>query len=239
MRLFGITPDLSSSGAETIEMMKKKHYDMLFLDHMMPEMDGIETLKILKELNLVDDTKVIALTANAVVGAREQYLEAGFDDYISKPIELSEMDKIFNKYLANDIVEAPMAPEEAKTKSLDLSGLNMMDKLKKLGVNIEEGISYCGDDEEFYIEIVNDYIKAAPEKIEGLNAFLEEGNMKEYKVLIHSVKSSSKTIGNMSLFESARDLEAAAASDNADYVKSHHLSVISEYRNFVEALESE
>ena len=238
MRLFGITPDLCKSGAETIETMKKKHYDMLFLDHMMPEMDGIETLKILKELGLVDNTKVVALTANAVVGAREQYLDAGFDDYISKPIELSEMDKIFNKYLSEEKVEAPIAPEDNKIKSLNLDGLGMMDKLKSLDINVEEGISYCGDDEEFYIEIVNDYIKAAPEKIEQLNALLEEGDMKEYKVLIHSVKSSSKTIGCMSLFEKARDLEAAAASGNIDYVKTNHRSVVSEYKNLVEALES-
>ncbi|MCR5632443.1 MAG: response regulator [Eubacterium sp.] len=238
MRLFGITPDLCKSGAETIETMKKKHYDMLFLDHMMPEMDGIETLKILKELGLVDNTKVVALTANAVVGAREQYLDAGFDDYISKPIELSEMDKIFNKYLSEEKVEAPIAPEDNKIKSLNLDGLGMMDKLKSLDINVEEGISYCGDDEEFYIEIVNDYIKAAPEKIEQLNALLEAGDMKEYKVLIHSVKSSSKTIGCMSLFEKARDLEAAAASGNIDYVKTNHRSVVSEYKNLVEALES-
>ena len=238
MRLFGITPDLCKSGAETIKTMKKKHYDMLFLDHMMPEMDGIETLKILKELGLVDNTKVVALTANAVVGAREQYLDAGFDDYISKPIELSEMDKIFNKYLSEEKVEAPIAPEDNKIKSLNLDGLGMMDKLKSLDINVEEGISYCGDDEEFYIEIVNDYIKAAPEKIEQLDALLEAGNMKEYKVLIHSVKSSSKTIGCMSLFEKARDLEAAAASGNIDYVKTNHRSVVSEYKNLVEALES-
>jgi signal transduction histidine kinase/CheY-like chemotaxis protein len=238
MRLFGITPDLCKSGAETIETMKKKHYDMLFLDHMMPEMDGIETLKILKELGLVDNTKVVALTANAVVGAREQYLDAGFDDYISKPIELSEMDKIFNKYLSEEKVEAPIAPEDNKIKSLNLDGLGMMDKLRSLDINVEEGISYCGDDEEFYIEIVNDYIKAAPEKIEQLDALLEAGDMKEYKVLIHSVKSSSKTIGCMSLFEKARDLEAAAASGNIDYVKTNHRSVVSEYKNLVEALES-
>ena len=89
MKLCRISPDLANSGIEAIEKAKKKHYDIIFLDHMMPRMDGIETMHEMKNQNLlVGGTSVIALTANAIVGAKDAYLAEGFDDYLSKPIEV-------------------------------------------------------------------------------------------------------------------------------------------------------
>ena len=225
MKLFGIKPDLCQSGRETIDIMEKNHYDMLFLDHMMPEMDGIETLKLLQEKNLVGDTVVVALTANAVVGAREQYLAAGFDDYLSKPIELSSMEKMLVKYLSAESVES-VEPESTP----------ILLSLKKLGLNTDDGLTYCGEDEEFYIEILHDYVAATPDKIEELAGYLADENMKDYKVIVHSVKSSSKTIGSSKLFELAKDLEFAAADGKLDYVKEHHDEVMKEYKALADAL---
>ncbi|MCR4618030.1 MAG: response regulator [Lachnospiraceae bacterium] len=103
--LFGIEPDLAHSGKEAIDMVSKKHYDMIFLDHMMPGMDGIETLKNMRDNGLISDgTIVIALTANAVVGAKETYLAATFDDYLSKPIEIKKLNDKFMKYMPEKIV---------------------------------------------------------------------------------------------------------------------------------------
>ena len=100
LKLCGIKPDEASSGMETIECMKKNAYDIVFLDHMMPGMDGIETLHILKESALIpDETVMIVLTANAVVGARENYLNEGFADYLSKPIEIKYLVEKLTKYL--------------------------------------------------------------------------------------------------------------------------------------------
>ena len=234
MKLFGINPDICQSGRETIELMRNNKYDMLFLDHMMPEMDGIETLKILREESLVDNTVVIALTANAVVGAREQYISAGFDDYLSKPVQLSQMEKLLVKYLPSDEI-APVSSESEEAPA-DFVGLSNLEGLKKLGLNTEDGLAYCGDDEGFYFEIVSDYAAAASEKIENLSRFLSEENMKDYKVLVHSVKSSSKTIGCSSLFEKARELEKAAAEEDIEYVRAHHEAVMEEYKNLVEKL---
>ena len=100
MKIFGIVPELASSGFDTIELMRKKRYNIVFLDHMMPKMDGIETLNKLREEFLIPaDTAVIALTANAVNGAKEKYLKAGFDDYLSKPIELNALEQKLIRYL--------------------------------------------------------------------------------------------------------------------------------------------
>ena len=96
----GIVPDMVISGQEAIEAVRKNKYDLILLDHMMPKMDGIETLEYMKNEGLLgDNTPVIALTANAVTGAREMYLEKGFDDYLSKPIEVPALEEILSKYL--------------------------------------------------------------------------------------------------------------------------------------------
>lgn len=237
LRLFGIAPDICQSGMETIEKMKENKYNLLFLDHMMPEMDGIETLKILKENSLVDNTVVIALTANAVVGAKEQYLSMGFDDYLSKPIQLSEMERILTKYLSKEMIEDAIAPENCLPLPADLVGLGTMERLRALGLDVEEGLSYCGDDEDFYLEIISDYSLAAPEKIAQLNKLFMTGDLKEYKVLVHALKSSSKTIGCMSLFEKAKALEEAAAEENTEYIEEHHEEAMSEYSRLAELLE--
>ena len=105
MKLFGIVPDSAISGKRAIEMIRGSRYDIVFLDHMMPEMDGIETLEALRKLHLVpESTKIIVLTANAVAGARETYLEAGFDDYLSKPIDLEKLEVKLRQYLPENVL---------------------------------------------------------------------------------------------------------------------------------------
>ena len=105
LKKFAIKCDSAYSGEETIELVKQKTYDIIFLDHMMPKMDGIETLTILKEQQLItDQTKIIALTANAIVGAEETYLAAGFDDYLSKPIDMGKLEELLHKYLDASLI---------------------------------------------------------------------------------------------------------------------------------------
>ena len=264
LKLFGIKPDICTSGREAIVKMATEHYDILFLDHMMPDMDGIETLKALQKKELTKDTKVIALTANAVVGAKEQYLSAGFDDYLSKPIQIPEMEKMLIKYLPEEVKESVPGGNEGKDennedgKNIELTEKDYtymvaaevkseeetekapdserMAKLRALGMNVDEGINYCGGDEDFYIEIVRDYADATEEKIQELDGFLEADNLKDYKILVHSVKSSSKTIGAMDLFYKARALEQAAAAEDREYLDENHETVMKEYREFTENL---
>ena len=123
LKLYHVTPDMAMSGRESIDMVRKKRYDLIFLDHMMPGMDGIQTLQKLKEEDLVYDTPVICLTANAISGVREKYLAEGFADYLSKPIEVKELEAILEKYLPKeklvqaedgDWIEADQAPIEEK-----------------------------------------------------------------------------------------------------------------------------
>ena len=123
----------------------------------------------------------------------------------------------------------------------DKSGLKPDDdsrvgRLSSLGISVEDGITYCGGDEGFYLEIIGDYVKSAPERIEKLGMLLSENRMKDYKTLIHSVKSSSKTIGAMDMFEKAMALEHAVTEDNIDYVLENHESVMKDYKELVDSL---
>ncbi|MBQ7677538.1 MAG: response regulator, partial [Lachnospiraceae bacterium] len=114
LKLCGIEPDMVLSGQQTIEAMQKKTYDIVFLDHMMPGMDGVETLAgLLKEDLVPKETTMIALTANAVVGARERYLAAGFADYLSNPIEVKELEEKLKEYLPGEAYRTEALPAAA------------------------------------------------------------------------------------------------------------------------------
>ncbi|MCR5330583.1 MAG: response regulator [Lachnospiraceae bacterium] len=105
LKLCNIVPDMVKSGYEAIDILKGHKYDVIFLDHMMPKLDGIETLKIIREEKLEADAKIIALTANAVAGVREEYLAAGFDDYMSKPIDLHRLEDMLMRYLPKGMAQ--------------------------------------------------------------------------------------------------------------------------------------
>ena len=217
MKIFGIKPVTCSSGKETIELMKNIKFDIVFLDHMMPQMDGIETLKVLKDENLLDGASVIALTANAVVGAEEQYLSAGFDGYLSKPITVQDLEKALKKYLPSDVVEnEDSVSSEQKPSSLSI------DKLRELGLNVDAGLMYTCNDEAFYMELLSDYAKSAPDKCSDLSSFLENNDLKNYEILVHSLKSASKTVGADDVSEQARALEEAARNQDEGFVKANH-----------------
>ena len=214
--LFGIKPDLADSGKKTIELVRTKHYDIVFLDHMMPEMDGIETLEKLKEEKLInDDTAIIALTANAVLGAKEKYLEAGFNDYLSKPIELDELDEKLLGHLktsAEDNNSAQRSDEQAHTED------EFVQKLSDQGFSTQAGLSYCLQDTAFYKEMLTDFAGSYDDRMNELNGALEKNDLKTYRTLVHSLKSSSKTVGADDVFELALSLEEAADKEDAEFI---------------------
>ena len=240
-----IQPDQASSGAEGIEMMKKKEYDIVFLDHMMPKMDGIETLQKLKEEKLIPEkTVMIALTANAVVGAREKYLEAGFDDYLSKPIEVDALEEKLGEYLPESKVSYSKGEKESADDSDEIlefgpddgekqdSRLNpiVIDVLEKKGVDVKSGLAYCGGDRNFYLEILKDYSDAFEEKSGELNSYYEKEDWNSYKIQVHALKTTSRTAGFVKIAELAKELEDAAGNTDADFIKSNHDKLIMMYK---------
>lgn len=257
LHLNGIVPDLATSGEEAIAMIRKKTYDIVFMDHMMPKMDGIETLEKLRSEHLLkENVTVIALTANAVVGAKETYLEAGFDDYLSKPIEVNQMEKKIAKHLPPEKVSYRVKDESAtEPKMYDASSSgtenvkeepvkekevtesdDIIVKLKEKGFNTESGLAYCAGELEFYTIILQEYVNSFTDKSSKLEEYYVTENWKDYRILVHSIKSGTKTVGEDTVSEEARLLEDAAKVEDADYIKTHHANMLAGFKNSVEAV---
>lgn len=246
LKQYDIRPDLAASGEEAISMVRERHYHIIGLDHMMPEMDGIETLNKMRAENLLPkDTVVIAMTANAVTGAKEKYLEAGFDDYVTKPIDIPELEKRLKTYLPKEVVsnieigKKSVAANESKERQND-DDLVMefepyedgndtndiqtydLEKLASFGVNIKEGMTYCADDTNFYYELLTDFVTSCDEKMQKIDALFHEENWSDYVVFVHAFKSNAKMIGLNELAEQARKLEEASKIPDTDYIRSNH-----------------
>ena len=226
--------DTALSGQECLKMVKKKKYDLIFLDHMMPEMDGIETLQTMKNLaeNLNEDTPVISLTANAISGAREQYLTAGFKDYLTKPINCDQLENMLIRYLPKDkVIEVS---ESDNTKS-DIAA-TLPEWLKQVsGLDTTEGVKHCGGVDD-YLAALTVYANAVNSVANEIESYYKAEDWKNYTIKVHALKSSSRVIGAGELSERAKRLEDAGNSDYIDEIKQDTPSLLELYRSYAEKL---
>ena len=249
--------DTAESGKECLECVKNKRYDLIFLDHMMPEMDGIETMQQMKLLasDLNRDTPVIMLTANATRGAREEYLQAGFSEYLAKPFQEEELLTMLTKYLGDKSIKQddPQSEETVIDPGCDGAGTETRsekdetgllinepgDVMQQLGkipeLDIETGLRYCVDN-EFYQEMLRAYLQA--DKTSGLGQFLDAKDWDNYRTLVHALKSTSLTIGAVALSEEAKALEMAARDGDESYILSHHQPVMIHYIDLLDSLKA-
>ena len=234
--------DTAEGGKEAVALALQNKYDVILMDQRMPEMDGEETLKVIKshEEGPNIGTPVICLTADAVVGARERYLSKGFDDYLTKPIDSTSLEKMLKKYIPSEKIElvsieekASSEPEAKVSENCDVSEFSV---LSGYGIDTEKGTANCGGDKGFYLSILKEYQKDADEKKTKLMTFLEKGNLKDYAILIHSLKSTSATIGAMAPSKLAKDLEAAANNDDKEYILENQDAFLKEYDIVLEAI---
>ena len=219
-----IVIDTAASGKEAVKMASDTRYDALFIDHMMPGMDGIETLKAIRAGSMNPDTTAIALTANAVSGARQMYLDAGFNDYLSKPVDGAKLEKMLRDIL----------PEE-KILSADAdSGKNEGDSVPEWLKGIEEidanaGLDNCGS-VDGYLSVLEVFHKTAPSKASEIEELLGTGDIKDYTIKVHALKSSARIIGANDLSELARKLEDAGNSDDLAFIGDNTDRLIGMYR---------
>ena len=238
--------DTAESGYECLDMVVRKKYDVIFLDHRMPGMDGIETLKEMKELpiNLNADTPVISLTANAISGAREQYIAAGFKDYLTKPINSTHLENMLIKYLPKDKVIISDGTENTSSLSIDNnssfliqhSSLDLPEWLMKVeGLNLKEGVEHCGDTEA-YLEVLKVYANSVINGANEIEDYFKAEDWKNYTTKVHALKSSSRVIGAIELSDRAKRLEDAGNSGYIDEIKNDTKSLLDLYRSYAEKL---
>lgn len=227
------------SGAECLEITANEHFDVILLDHMMPDMDGIETLARLKqsEENQCKTVPVIALTANAIAGARDKYIKAGFADYLSKPVEGLQLENILLKYIPQDKIS--IIQEETHNDSGDLQTESQN---AQSYINQKLGLQYCTDSIALYKEVLAAYCESCEDEITKMEAALKGEDWKKYTVFVHGLKSTSMNIGAEELSKAAKELEFAGkaitesgnGAEGKAYIREHHDAVMSLYRAAVQ-----
>lgn len=196
------------SGSECMEAVRKEKYDIIFLDYMMPELDGIGTLKALRAMkdNLSLDAPVIVLTANTIEAARDKYIRTGFDGCLFKPVSGARLTDTLAKFLPDELVHFEPAPD----------GKNFQEQYKEDGIiNIRHGMKYAGGDEEQFRSTVGLFVSSSDEKRQRLQKFMSESDLKNYTIQIHALKSSARYIGADSLADAAYRHECWGNEENS------------------------
>lgn len=232
--------DEAESGMEFLDMIQNNHYDIIFLDHMMPEMDGIEALHRFKEMSShpCENIPVIALTANAISGASEMYLKEGFDDFLSKPIQTDKLEGMIIKYLPEELVS--YEERETTDSSSIVQGFDTSDLPEIDGINWIYALSNMPDKEALENTVKNFYntLDSEANYLENCwNHVTNNGEMlDEYRIKVHAMKSSSAYIGALMLSSMAKTLEYAAKDGKLEVVKYMTPAFLEEWRGYKEKL---
>jgi len=229
------------SGYEALEIMENKKFDVVLLDHMMPEMDGIETLKCLKQIpeHLNLNVPFIALTANAIAGVKDMYLSEGFTDYLSKPVDAVQLEEMLMKYIPDEKIIIKEVKEEEQENSGE-----KQDKTEEL-LDREAGIANCGGMEKLYKKILKMFCDMYDTKRSELDGYLKHQDWQNYIINIHALKSNAYNIGCKQLGDKCLALELASKNIAADkdrekeiaFVEDNHdnaMQLFSEVKEVVE-----
>jgi len=236
----------ATSGRQCLALLKEQRFDLLFLDHMMPEMDGIETFHMIQAQRLCEDTPIVMLTANALVGDKEMYLEKGFNDFLSKPINPDHLDKIIVKYLPESLIhtstdEAKAVVEEMrlecrKTKDLpDISPDQFLPKLlqKVPELDLETGLANCSGEESLYMDLLNDFVHLRIK--ETLDAYYQQSDYKNYCVQIHGFKNNAYSVGATRLGDLAFEMEKRTRIELPESIEILQRNLFEQYDKICEA----
>ncbi|MCL2169216.1 MAG: ATP-binding protein [Defluviitaleaceae bacterium] len=223
---YGITIDTAISGFEALDKINEgKVYDIIFMDHMMPELDGMETTKLIRAGGYTQ--AVIALTANAIAGQDKIFLENGFDDFVAKPIDIARLNEVLNKYIRDkqtpeSLEAAKMQKEQGKDAPAVTAETTPIDQLRRVkGLDVEGALEAMSGLPELYVDTVKLSLKLLPERIEKMDAFLDD-DIKAFTIEVHGLKSALKNIGATKLGNASSKLERAALEDDTDYCKEHY-----------------
>ena len=224
-----INIDSALSGQEAINKVSSAEYDIVFMDHMMPGMDGIDTTKIIRQL-LPDkqDLVIIALSANVMESAREAFIEAGMNDFVAKPIELRELTSKLKKWLPKEKIQKGAAAVETADAGnvpiLEYEGLDSASAIKSIG------------SASLYNRIAEEYFRSGAEKYEGIKKAYETDDIEDYTIRVHALKSSSRQIGAMALGDMAEELENAGKAGDTETIHEKTSHVLEVFDNLLKDL---
>lgn len=232
--------DTAEDGKKAIYMLQKKKYDLVFMDHLMPVMDGIEaTIELRKSDNeYMKKVPIIALSANAMKEAQDQFKEAGMNGFVAKPIDMKQISRVIRQWLPKELVfeweeEVVVSALENATQ-LHYEGTEELPQIE--GIDVAEGIKNIGSLESLK-SLLGDYYKTIEMKSVKIEKYLADGMIKEYTIEVHALKSTSRLIGAMDLSERFRQLEEWGKENNEEELIKHTPEVLARYREYKNILE--
>ena len=235
------------SGEEALEKITSMNYDFVFMDHMMPEMDGVECFHRIRQKSgsYYRNVPIIALTANAVAGNREMLLKEGFNDFLEKPIERSVLERVLKRNLPQDkIVEKSMVQEmteevfvkkEEKPLEKTESSRGWLDILESFGLDVKMALVYCNGEDAYY-KILQGYCEEGEKLGNQIADFYRKQDWKNYTIVVHGIKSAMRSIGAVDLSELAKKLEMAGKKEEISYILEHHEEMMVVYKELFKKL---
>lgn len=220
---YGICADCANSGESAIEMVRQNTYDIIFMDHMMPGMDGVEAMHRIKEMESgkYQNIPIVALTANAISGVREQMISEGFTDYLAKPIDMETLERVLLRVLPERlIVKTSSGEEEPATDRME----RMKEILKDL--DVEAGVRNCGGSQEDYLEVLEVVSRHGSKRVEKLENMIQNEDFENYTIDVHALKSTAANIGAMQLSKLAYNQEMAGKAKQYDIVRQNSRSLL-------------
>ena len=247
---YGMEVSTVLSGQESIDICREQVFDIIFMDHMMGGMDGVEAMKRIRAdvAGKNGEVPIVALTANAMSSAKQMFLAEGFDGFVSKPIETDELERVMRQVLPKALVTYEEIDENAvpqtdyeemrKESSPKLSVISLRELLKPYSVDTDTGMKYCMGDFDFYKALLVQFATESEEKIPLIGRYYESSDWKNYEILVHALKSTSKMIGAGTLSESAKALEMAAKEKKEEFIAENHYPMMGEYSHLAKGLAS-
>ena len=244
--IYGMTIRTASSGYEALDIVAKERFDIIFMDHMMPEMDGVETVQKMKERDLPfnNDTPIIALTANAIGGVKDMFLSHGFADFLSKPVDIEEMDKILRQYLPESRVIESEGIEFAPSSSDDDSDVlefapdEQDEELSQTAIKMLEDSDLIDYEvaKRYKLDRINlsIYSEQYDKTKDELERFYNAKDWKNYNIRVHALKSSSRMIGAIALSDLAKSAEDASGKADESALEILHPDVLAKYTEVYE-----
>ena len=228
---YGIKVTKAYSGEEALDKITSMDYDFVFMDHMMPQMDGVETLHHIRKKigTYYQNVPIIALTANAVAGNREKLLKEGFDDFLEKPIERSVLERVLRRTLPENKFATVRNMGLAEFKPLSESNPDWLHLLEDYGLDVKKAILYCNGKDAYY-KILMGYCLEGEKTEKQLEECYQKQDWKNYTIAVHGLKSAMRSIGALKISEIAKLLEMAGKNEDVDYILEHHNQLMVEYK---------
>ncbi len=224
--------DTAESGKKAIELVQSKQYHIVFMDHMMPVMDGVETTQKIRALdnNFFRTMPIIALTANAVAGAKEIFVKAGMNDFVAKPIEIKDICAKIKRWLPSDLICKSEKPVDAP-RLAEATELPVIE-----GLNVEEGVKNSGS-LELFINLLGDFYKLIDMKSTKIEKCLADGMIRDYTIEVHALKNTARMIGAIELSELFYKMEQCGNAEDLETIERENPHVMELYRSYKPILE--